>query len=89
MFGLPTRICELLRGNDWRAAFGNCADSRREHWNGGQLAQGVDWKPNDEVLIARGEFPAHFATWLPMQDAGETSRPNLFLRAEDFLRPMI
>jgi cysteine desulfurase/selenocysteine lyase len=34
------------------------------------VAQGVDWRPGDEVLIAHGEFPAHFATWLPMQEAG-------------------
>jgi len=34
------------------------------------VANGYDWKPEDEVLIAAGEFPAHFATWLPMQEAG-------------------
>src|ERR1700692_3602456 len=32
------------------------------------VAAGLDWKPRDEVLIARGEFPAHFTTWLPMQE---------------------
>jgi len=31
------------------------------------VASGLDWKPGDEVLIARSEFPAHFTTWLPMQ----------------------
>jgi cysteine desulfurase / selenocysteine lyase len=31
------------------------------------VAAGIDWKPGDEVLIARGEFPAHFTTWIPMQ----------------------
>jgi cysteine desulfurase / selenocysteine lyase len=34
------------------------------------VAHGYDWHPEDEVLIAAGEFPAHFATWLPMQEAG-------------------
>lgn len=34
------------------------------------VANGLEWRPDDEVLIARGEFPAHFATWLPMQEAG-------------------
>jgi len=34
------------------------------------VAQGIEWRPDDEVLIARGEFPAHFATWLPMQESG-------------------
>src|ERR1700726_3481586 len=33
-------------------------------------AAGLEWKSGDEVLIARGEFPAHFTTWLPMQVAG-------------------
>src|ERR1700681_4995605 len=31
------------------------------------VAAGLDWKPGDEVLIARREFPAHFTTWIPMQ----------------------
>src|SRR5580704_811147 len=35
------------------------------------VANGLNWKPDDEVLIAQGEFPAHFATWLPMQQAGK------------------
>jgi selenocysteine lyase/cysteine desulfurase len=35
------------------------------------VAQSYDWRPDDEVLIARGEFPAHQATWLPMQEAGK------------------
>jgi len=54
------------------------------------VATGLDWKPGDEVLIARGEFPAHFTTWLPMQ-----ARHGLkvivveprerFLTADDFI----
>jgi cysteine desulfurase/selenocysteine lyase len=35
------------------------------------VAHGLKWKPDDEVLIAKGEFPAHFATWVPMQEAGK------------------
>lgn len=35
------------------------------------VAAGLKWKSGDEVLIARGEFPAHYATWLPMQAAGK------------------
>lgn len=54
------------------------------------VAQGVDWKPGDEVLIARGEFPAHFATWLPMQEAGRlrvriVSPRGRFLTTEDLI----
>ena len=54
------------------------------------VANGVDWKPEDEVLIARGEFPAHLATWMPLAAAGrlrvEVVAPRgRFLTAEDFL----
>ena len=35
------------------------------------VAAGIDWKPSDEVLVARGEFPAHFSTWLRYQQAGK------------------
>src|SRR6266850_1234482 len=35
------------------------------------VAAGLDWRPGDEVLIARGEFPAHFTTWLPMQASAQ------------------
>ena len=35
------------------------------------VAAGLDWKPGDEVLVARGEFPAHFSTWLPYERAGK------------------
>jgi len=33
------------------------------------IAAGIDWHPGDEVLIARGEFPAHFSTWLSFERA--------------------
>jgi len=53
-------------------------------------AAGLEWKPEDEVLLARGEFPAHFTTWLPMQAQGRL-RVNVvtprgkFVIADDFL----
>jgi len=54
------------------------------------VAHGIDWRPGDEVLIARGEFPSHFTTWLPMEAAGQLRvkviEPRArFLTAEDFL----
>jgi selenocysteine lyase/cysteine desulfurase len=54
------------------------------------VAQGVDWRPDDEVLIARGEFPSHFATWLPMQEAGRlrvriVSPRGRFLTTDDLI----
>jgi selenocysteine lyase/cysteine desulfurase len=54
------------------------------------VAHGIEWRPDDEVLIARGEFPAHFATWLPMQDAGRlrvrvAAPRERFLATEDLI----
>src|ERR1700730_12699616 len=53
-------------------------------------AAGLEWKPGDEVLIARGEFPAHFTTWLPMQTAGKlkvvvVEPRGRFVTADDFV----
>lgn len=54
------------------------------------VAQGLEWKPEDEVLVAQGEFPAHFATWLPMQAAGRlkvkiVAPRGRFITADDFI----
>jgi cysteine desulfurase/selenocysteine lyase len=54
------------------------------------VAAGLEWKPGDEVLIARGEFPAHFTTWLPMQVAGRlkvivVEPRERFVTADDFI----
>ncbi len=35
------------------------------------VAAGMDWKPGDEVLVGRGEFPSHFSTWVPYENAGK------------------
>src|SRR6195256_6293410 len=54
------------------------------------VAAGLDWKPGDEVLIARGEFPAHITTWLPMQASAQlkvivVEPRGRFLTADDFI----
>lgn len=55
------------------------------------VAAGIRWSPQDEVLIGEGEFPAHFATWMPLAEAGRLTvkivraRRQRFLTAEDFL----
>ena len=54
------------------------------------VAAGLEWKSGDEVLMARGEFPAHFTTWLPMQAAGKlkvivVEPRGRFLTADDFI----
>jgi cysteine desulfurase/selenocysteine lyase len=48
------------------------------------VAAGIDWKKCDEVIVARGEFPAHFATWLPYEKAGKLS-VNVIAPAERFI----
>src|SRR5579883_1657431 len=35
------------------------------------VAAGIDWNPGDEVLVGRGEFPAHFSAWLRYERAGK------------------
>ena len=31
------------------------------------IAYALKWSAGDEVIIARGEFPVHYATWKPME----------------------
>src|ERR1700678_4692636 len=31
------------------------------------IAYALKWSAGDEVIIAGGEFPAHYATWKPME----------------------
>ncbi len=54
------------------------------------VAAGIDWRPGDEVLIGRGEFPAHFSTWLRYQTAGKlrmrvVEPRDRFIRADDYI----
>ncbi len=54
------------------------------------VAAGIDWKPDDEVLMARGEFPAHCATWIPLDAAHRLKMKIIaprgrFVTADDFL----
>jgi selenocysteine lyase/cysteine desulfurase len=54
------------------------------------VAAGIDWKPGDEVLIGRGEFPAHFSTWLRYDQAGKlrvrvVEPRDRFISADDYI----
>jgi cysteine desulfurase / selenocysteine lyase len=56
----------------------------------GSIAAGIDWKPGDEVLLARGEFPAHFSTWLQYEKAGKLrvrviEPRGRFITADDYV----
>ena len=57
------------------------------------VAAGFAWEPGDEVLLAEGEFPLHFATFLPLAEAGKLRvrmvKPRgRFLCADDFVEAM-
>jgi selenocysteine lyase/cysteine desulfurase len=59
----------------------------------GAVAAGIDWKPGDEVLVGRGEFPAHFSTWLRYEQAGKlrvrvVEPRGRFLCPEDYIAHM-
>src|ERR1700758_4960455 len=54
------------------------------------IAAGIDWKPGDEVLVGRGEFPAHFSTWLRYEQAGKlrvrvVEPRGRFISADDYI----
>lgn len=54
------------------------------------VAAAIDWKPGDEVLVGRGEFPAHFSTWLRYEQAGKlrvrvVEPRGRFISAEDYV----
>ena len=54
------------------------------------IAAGMDWKPGDEVLVGRGEFPAHFSTWLRYEQAGKlrvriVEPRGRFISADDYI----
>src|SRR6202050_3426570 len=54
------------------------------------VAAGIDWKKDDEVIVAQGEFPAHFATWLPYEKAGKLTVKVIapserFISADDYV----
>jgi selenocysteine lyase/cysteine desulfurase len=57
------------------------------------VAAGIDWKPGDEVLVGRGEFPAHFSTWLRYEKAGKlrvrvVEPRGRFITADDYIAPI-
>jgi selenocysteine lyase/cysteine desulfurase len=57
------------------------------------VAYGLTWKPGDEVLTAKGEFPLQYATWKPME-AREgiimkvVAPRDRFLTADDLIAAM-
>ena len=57
------------------------------------VAYGLSWKPGDEILTAKGEFPLQYATWKPMEVREGivlkvVAPRDRFLTADDFLAAM-
>ncbi len=54
------------------------------------VAYGLSWKPGDEILTAKGEFPLQFTTWKPMEEREGVklkivSPRERFMTADDFI----
>jgi selenocysteine lyase/cysteine desulfurase len=91
-FEVPNRIrssiAQLIGGRPEEIALTTGASS-------GMLAvaYGLTWKPGDEILTAKGEFPLQYATWKPMEAregiALKIVAPrDRFLTADDFVAAM-
>jgi cysteine desulfurase / selenocysteine lyase len=57
------------------------------------VAYGLKWKPGDEVITAKGEFPLQYATWKPMEEREGlklkiVSPRERFITADDFIGAM-
>ncbi len=68
-FGLPNRVralvAQLIGGQPEEVSVTSGASIGLQ-----VVACGLEWQPSDEVLMVRGEFPAHPATWIPLAEAG-------------------
>jgi selenocysteine lyase/cysteine desulfurase len=88
-FGLPDRIRALL------ARLINAAPEEIAITTGASsgllaVAQAIAWQAGDEILIARGEFPAHLATWIPLAERDAltvkiVTPASRFLAADDLI----
>jgi cysteine desulfurase / selenocysteine lyase len=57
------------------------------------VAYGLSWKPGDQVITAKGEFPLQYATWRPMEEREGIvlkviSPRGPFLTADDLIASM-
>src|SRR3954471_13460880 len=54
------------------------------------VAFGLTWKPGDEIVTAKGEFPLQYSTWKPMEARAGVSLKVIspreqFISADDFI----
>lgn len=57
------------------------------------VAYGLSWKPGDEVITAKGEFPLQYTTWRPMEQREGIvlkviARRGQFINADDLIAAM-
>jgi cysteine desulfurase / selenocysteine lyase len=57
------------------------------------VAYALRWSPGDEVLIGRGDFPVHYATWKPMEEREDiklsiVTPRDRFITADDFVEAL-
>ncbi len=88
-FEVPNRIrasiAKLIGGKPEEIALTTGASTGMQ-----AVAYGLTWKPGDEILTAKGEFPLQYATWKPME-AREgvvlkiVAPRDRFISADDFI----
>jgi cysteine desulfurase / selenocysteine lyase len=88
-FDVPNRIrasiAELIGANGEEIALTTGASTGMA-----AVAYGLSWKPGDEVITAKGEFPLEYTTWRPMEEReGITltvvAPSDRFITAEDLI----
>jgi selenocysteine lyase/cysteine desulfurase len=60
--GLRSSIATLIGGSPHEVALTTGASTGLQ-----VLAQHLEWRPGDEIVIAGGDFPLHHAVWKPME----------------------
>jgi len=91
-FEVPNRlrvsIAKLLGGKPAEVALTSGASA-----GVAAVAYALTWKPGDEVITAKGEFPLQYATWKPMEEREGlklkiVSPRERFITAEDLIAAM-
>src|SRR4030088_2603860 len=88
-FEVPNRIrasiAKLIRGKPEEIALTSGASA-----GVAAVAYGLTWKPGDEVVTAKGEFPLQYTAWKPMEEREGlklkiVSPRDWFITAEDLI----
>ncbi len=88
-FGLPNRVraslAKIMNAQPDEIALTSGASAGLA-----TVAMGLDFQPDDEVILAQGDFPIHFTTFLPLVRAGKLrvkiAKPRgRFITADDYI----